>query len=99
MHSIERYNFFLLSSLEFPQYAVELVAFPADESISFSVEGESDVDITGIICSVVEDEEEEEEGEEEEGGEEEEEGRSYNLKLDMAHVDLVQPFLPLARWW
>ena len=78
MHSIERYNFFLLSSLEFPQYAVELVAFPADESISFSVEGESDVDITGIICSVVEDEEEEEgeeeEGEEEEGGEEEEEG-------------------------
>ena len=49
-----------MSSLEFPQYAVELVAFSADESISFSVEGESDVDITGIIISDVEEEEEEE---------------------------------------
>ena len=49
-----------MSSLEFPQYAVELVAFSADESISFSVEGESDVDITGIIISVVEEEELEE---------------------------------------
>ena len=53
MHSVQRYFLFRMSSIEFPQYAVELVAFSADESISFSVEGESDVDITGIIISVV----------------------------------------------
>ena len=43
---------------------MELIAFPADEHISFSVEGDSDVDITGIIITVVEEEDEEEEDEE-----------------------------------
>ena len=71
-----------MSSIEFPQYAVELVAFSADESISFSVEGESDVDITGIIISVVEEEEEGEEGEEEEEMEEEEEEGSQEEEVD-----------------
>ena len=55
-----------------PQYSVELVFFPCDENVTFAVQGESAVDLTGIVISALEEDEEGEEGEEDEEGEEEE---------------------------
>ena len=46
---------------------MELVFFPVDDNVTFSVVGDSNVDLTGIIIAALE------EGEEEEGEEEEEE--------------------------
>ena len=60
--------------LEIPQSSVELVFFPVDDNVTFSVVGDSNVDLTGIIIAALEEEDEEEEGEEEEGEENEEEG-------------------------
>lgn len=60
--------------LEIPQSSVELVFFPVDDNVTFSVVGDSNVDLTGIIIAALEEEEEEEEGEEEEEEENEEEG-------------------------
>ena len=56
---------------------MELVFFPVDEAVSFAAEGDSDVDITGIMITALDEdgedgEEEEEEMEEEEGSEKEE---------------------------
>ena len=65
------------SRLELPQCSVELVFFPADEAVSFTVEGDSDVDISGIMITALdedgEEEEDDEEMEEEKEGDEEEE--------------------------
>ena len=65
------------SRLELPQCSVELVFFPADEAVSFAVEGDSDVDISGIMITALdedgEEEEDDEEMEEEKEGDEEEE--------------------------
>ena len=52
---------------------MELVFFPCDENVTFAVQGESAVDLTGIVISALEEDEEEEESEEEEGEEESEE--------------------------
>ena len=52
---------------------MELVFFPVDDNVTFSVVGDSNVDLTGIIIAALEEEDEEEEGEEEEGEENEEE--------------------------
>ena len=52
--------------LEIPQSSVELVFFPVDDNVTFSVVGDSNVDLTGIIIAALEEEDEEEEGEEEE---------------------------------
>ena len=60
--------------LEIPQSSVELVFFPVDDNVTFSVVGDSNVDLTGIIIAALEEEDEEEEGEEEEEEENEEEG-------------------------
>lgn len=57
-----------------PQCSVELVFFPVDETVSFTVKGDSDVDVTGIMITAMDEEGEGEEEEEEEGNEEEEEG-------------------------
>lgn len=59
--------------LEIPQSSVELVFFPVDDNVTFSVVGDSNVDLTGIIIAALEEEDEEEEGEEEEEEENEEE--------------------------
>ena len=59
--------------LEIPQSSVELVFFPVDDNVTFSVVGDSNVDLTGIIIAALEEDDEEEEGEEEEGEENEEE--------------------------
>ena len=65
------------SRLDLPQCSVELVFFPADEAVSFAVEGDSDVDISGIMITALdedgEEEEDDEEMEEEKEGDEEEE--------------------------
>ena len=45
---------------------MELVFFPVDDNVTFSVVGDSNVDLTGIIIAALEEEDEEEEGEEEE---------------------------------
>ena len=62
--------------LEIPQSSVELVFFPVDDNVTFSVVGDSNVDLTGIIIAALEEEDEEEEGEENEEEEEEEEEES-----------------------
>ena len=59
--------------LEIPQSSVELVFFPVDDNVTFSVVGDSNVDLTGIIIAALEEEDEEEEGEEEEEEEKEDE--------------------------
>ena len=41
-----------------PQYSVELVFFPCDENVTFAVQGESAVDLTGIVISALEEDEE-----------------------------------------
>ena len=59
--------------LEIPQSSVELVFFPVDDNVTFSVVGDSNVDLTGIIIAALEEDDEEEEGEENEEEENEEE--------------------------
>ena len=70
-----------------PQYSVELVFFPCDENVTFAVQGESAVDLTGIVISALEEDEEGEEGEEDEEGEEEESEEQEEEKEEMSEEE------------
>ena len=65
-----------------PQYSVELVFFPCDENVTFAVQGESAVDLTGIIISALE---EDEEGEEEQR-------RRQGKRPSRSHISCVSIF-------
>ena len=66
---------------------VELVFFPCDENVTFAVQGESAVDLTGIVISALEEDEEGEEGEEDEEGEEEESEEQEEEKEEMSEEE------------
>lgn len=67
---------------------MELVFFPCDENVTFAVQGESAVDLTGIVISALEEDEEGEEGEEgEEEEEESEEEKEESEKEEMSEEE------------